>query len=107
MANTTTPCVHLTLDRVEIANTTTYRHFLQPLPTVNMASKKGQRTTVSLAEKTKVLDRVKAGRPRQRLIGEAGISLRNLERIVSKESEIREASATGNKKIGKANEKIK
>ena len=81
-------------NRVEIANTKTYSHFLQSLPTVNLASKNRQRMTLSLANKTKLLDRVKAGEPRQRLIGEAGISLRTLERIVSKESEIREAAAT-------------
>ena len=80
-------------NRVEIANTKTYSQFLQSLPTLNMASKRDrERCPLSLAYRTKLLDRVKAGKPRQRLIREAGISLRTLERIVSKESKIREAA---------------
>ena len=59
-----------------------------------MASKKTTRVSLSIATKAKILDRVKAGENRQKLIGEFGICLRTLERIVAKESEIRESAAT-------------
>ena len=90
MTNTLRSTLH---NRVEIANTKTYSQFLKSLPTLNMASKRDrERCPLSLAYRTKLLDRVKAGEPRQRLIREAGISLRTPERIVSKESKIREAA---------------
>ena len=41
-----------------------------------------------------MLDRIKAGEPRQKLVAEMGISMRTLERIVANEAEIRDTAAT-------------
>ena len=59
-----------------------------------MAAPKKPRITLSVADKLKMLDRVKSGEPRQKLVGEYEISMRTLERIVANEAEIRETAAT-------------
>ena len=59
-----------------------------------MATPKKTRITLSVADKLKMLDRIKSGEPRQKLVGELGISMRTLERIVANEAEIRETAAT-------------
>ena len=41
-----------------------------------------------------MLDRIKAGEARQKLIGKLGIGMKTLERIVAKEEKIRELAAT-------------
>ena len=55
---------------------------------------KKKRITLSVADKLKMLDRIKAGEPRQKLVAEMGISMRTLERIVANEAEIRDTAAT-------------
>ena len=47
-----------------------------------------------MADKVKMLDRTNAGEARQKPIAEMGTGMRTLERIVAKESEIRETAAT-------------
>ena len=47
-----------------------------------------------MADKFKMLDRIKSGDPRQKLVGELGISMRTLERIVTNEAEIRDTAVT-------------
>ena len=58
----------------------------------NMATPK-KRITLSVADKLKMLDRIKAEEPRQKLVAEMGISI-TLERIVANEAEIRDTAAT-------------
>ena len=53
-----------------------------------------KRITLSVADKLKMLDRIKAGEPRQKLVAEMGISMRTLEKIVANEAEIRDTAAT-------------
>ena len=59
----------------------------------NMANPK-KRITLSVADKLKMLDKIKAGEPRQKLVAEMGISMRTLDRIVANEAEIRDTAAT-------------
>ena len=59
-----------------------------------MATPKKTRITLSVADKFKMLDRIKSGDPRQKLVGELGISMRTLERIVTNEAEIRDTAVT-------------
>ena len=53
-----------------------------------------KRITLYVADKLKMLDRIKAGEPRQKPVAEMGISMRTLERIVANEVEIRDTAAT-------------
>ena len=59
-----------------------------------MATPKQTRVNLSVADKVKMLDRIKSGEPRQKLVGEFGIAKRTLERIVTNEAEIRQTAAT-------------
>ena len=59
----------------------------------SMATPK-KRITLSVADKLKMLDRIKAREPRQKLVAEMGISMRTLKRIVANEAEIRDTAAT-------------
>ena len=59
-----------------------------------MATPRKTRISLSIADKLKMLDRIKSGEPRQKLVGELGISMRTLERVVANEAEIRETAAT-------------
>ena len=47
-----------------------------------------------MQKKIKMLDRIKAGEARQKLIGKLGIGMKTLERIVAKKEKIRELAAT-------------
>ena len=53
-----------------------------------------KRITLSVADKLKMLDRIKAGEPRQNLVAEMGISMTTLETIVANEAKIRDTAAT-------------
>ena len=55
---------------------------------------KKTRVTLSVADKLKMLDRIKAGESRQKLVAEMGIAMRTLERIVANEEEIRQTAAS-------------
>ena len=59
-----------------------------------MATPKKTRITLSVADKLKMLDRIKSGEQRQKIVGELGISMRTFERIVANEAEIRQRAAT-------------
>ena len=59
-----------------------------------MTTPKKTRVTLSVADKLKMLDRIKAGESRQKLVAEMGIAMRTLERIVANEKEIRQTAAS-------------
>ena len=59
-----------------------------------MTTPKKTRVTLSVADKLKMLDRIKAGESRQKLVAEMGIAMRTLERIVANEEEIRQTAAS-------------
>ena len=56
-----------------------------------MADKK-QRTTLSISDKIKIIDRVKEGEKKETIMKETGIALRTLQRILKSEDEIRKDS---------------
>ena len=57
-----------------------------------MATPKKQYVSLSVNEKLKLLDRIKSGEQRQKIVAETGISKRTLERIVANEAKIRESA---------------
>ena len=59
-----------------------------------MTTPKKTRVTLSVADKLKMLDRIKAGESRQKLVAEMGIAMRTLERIIANEEEIHQTTAS-------------
>ena len=55
----------------------------------DMATPKKSRVNLSISEKLALLDRIKNGEPRQRIVDEKGIGMKTLERWISNENEIR------------------
>ena len=61
-----------------------------------MSTPKRKHVSLTFANKIEIIDKVRGGEPRQAVINQHKISMRTLERILAKETEIRELSQQEN-----------
>ena len=59
---------------------------------MRMEAPKKQNVNLSVVEKIKILDRMKSGEQRQKILAETGMSRKTLERMVTNEEKIRESA---------------
>lgn len=76
-----------------------------------MSTPKKTRVSLSIAQKLQILDQLKEGKARQKILNDTGIGMRSLERIIKQENELRKAgegaaSLTRKRKRGGKNEEI-